>query len=127
MKIDKILLINSQNFSIAKERELKSWEDNNVYEVAPYNNDKCISVCWVCSVCSLKGNPERTSKPKTQLVARRFEEENLHEVPKDSPTCCKDTLRITLVIIYTNKWELGLIDTIKLLFFRVINYQQMFT
>ena len=30
MKTDKILLKNSQTFNIAKENELKSWEDNNV-------------------------------------------------------------------------------------------------
>ena len=29
-------------FNIAKEKERKSCEDNNVYEVAPYNHQKCI-------------------------------------------------------------------------------------
>ena len=106
-KTVEILLTNSQTFNIAKEKELKSWEDNNVYEVAPYNHQKCISLCWICS---LKGNPDATSKPKAQLVAQGFEEENLHEVPKDSPTCSKDTLRATLAIIATNKWELASID-----------------
>ena len=96
MKTDEILLTNSQTFNTAKEKELKSWEDNSNYEVVPYNNQKCISVPWVCS---LKVNPDGTSKPKAQLVARRFQEENLMEVPKDSPTCGKDTLRVTLAII----------------------------
>ena len=53
-KTDKILR-NSQTFNIAKEKELKRWEDNNVHEVVPYNNQKCTSVCWVCS---LKWNPD---------------------------------------------------------------------
>ena len=39
-----------------------------------------------------------------------LEEENLHEVPKDSPTCGKDILRVTLAIIAINKWELKSID-----------------
>ena len=43
------LLTNSQTLNIAKEKELKSWEDNNDYEVVPYNN-KCLSVRWVCSI-----------------------------------------------------------------------------
>ena len=29
-KIDKILLANSQTFNVAKEKELKSWEDSSV-------------------------------------------------------------------------------------------------
>ena len=36
-KTDKILLTNSQTFNIAKEKELKSWEDNSVYEVVTHN------------------------------------------------------------------------------------------
>ena len=39
-----------------------------------------------------------------------FEEENLHEVPKDSPTCGKDTSNVTLAIIAINKWELRSIE-----------------
>ena len=49
-KTDEILLTNSQTFNIAKEKELKCWEDNNVYEVVPYTIKKCISVRWVCSL-----------------------------------------------------------------------------
>ena len=69
LKTDEILLTNFQTFNIAKGKKLKSWEDNNVFEVVPYNNQKCISVCWVCS---LKWNPDGTTKPKPQLVARGF-------------------------------------------------------
>ena len=93
MKTDEILLTNSQTFNTAKEKD-------SVYEVVPYNNQKCISVPWVCS---LKRNPDGTSKPKAQLVARGFQEENLKEVPKESPTCGKDTLRVTLAINASNK------------------------
>ena len=77
-------------------------EDNNVNEIVPYNNQKCISVSWVCYI---KGNP-----PKARLVAREFGEENLHEFSKDSTTCGKDTLRVTLAIISTNKRNLTSID-----------------
>ena len=82
-----------------------------------------MSVCWVCSI---KGNSDGTSKPKARLLARRFEEENLHEGPKDSPTNGKDKLRITLTIIATNNGNLDRL-ALKLLFFRVINYQELFT
>lgn len=95
-KTDQILLTHSQVFNIAKEKELKCQEDNNVYEEEPYNNHKCISDRWVCS---LKDNPDNTSKCKTRLNTSGFEEENLNEVPTDSPTCGKDTLRINLAII----------------------------
>ena len=89
-KTVEILLTNSQTFNIAKEKELKSWEDNNIHDVVPYNHQKCISVRWVCS---LKGKQNNTIKAKTRFVARGFEEENLHKVPKDSPTCGKDSLK----------------------------------
>ena len=43
--------------------------------------------------------PGNTSKCKARLNTSGFEEENLNEVPTDSPTCGKDTLRINLAII----------------------------
>ena len=116
-------MTNSQDFNIAKEKELESWEDNNIYEVVPYNRQKCISIRWVYS---LKGNTDSTSKSKARSFARGFEEENLHEVPKDSPTCGKDALRVTLAILPQINGNLDRL-ILKLLFFRVINYQDMFT
>ena len=40
------------DFSEAKMVELQSWKTNKVYEEVPYENQKCISVRWVCGMKS---------------------------------------------------------------------------
>ena len=93
-------------FQKAKEKELKSWKDNNVYEVAPYSNQKCISVKWVCSVKETINVPQE----KAQLVARGFEEDTLNNFEKQSPTTSKDSLHVILSTIASKKWPLKAID-----------------
>ena len=57
-----------------------------------------------------KGTQSVQVNLKLDWLHKCLKKKNLHEVPKDSPTCGKDTLRVTLAIIATNKWELGSID-----------------
>ena len=47
---------------------------------------------------------------KARLVARGFEESNLNEIRKDSPTCCKQNFRLLLAIVVTNKWKVHSLD-----------------
>ena len=49
---------------------------------------------------------------KARLVVRGFEESSVgsHEVPTDSPTCCKESLRLILAIVAQNKWKPHLMD-----------------
>ena len=47
---------------------------------------------------------------KARLVARGFEEENLNEIRKDSPTCSKENLRIVLAIISSRQWQASSLD-----------------
>ena len=49
--------------------------------------------------------------PKARLVARGFEEEGLQEIPKDSPTCLKKSLRLIPVIVIQKGWKASSIDT----------------
>ncbi len=44
------------------------------------------------------------------LVARGFEELNVSDLPKDSPTCASDTLRIVLAVICQRKCLLNTLD-----------------
>ena len=93
-----------------------------IVRIASINNTTCgitkKPVSWLTGwflcdlIQNLHSNPRYSlaSKPKAQLAARGFGEENLHEVPKDSPTHDKDTLTVTLAISATNKWELRSID-----------------
>ena len=49
------------------------------------------------------------NKIKSRLVARGFKENQ--EVPwTDSPICAKETLRILLIVIASNKWKCQAID-----------------
>ena len=44
---EEILETQSIDFGPARERELQSWNENNVFEVVPYANQQCVSVRWV--------------------------------------------------------------------------------
>ena len=48
--------------------------------------------------------------PKARLVARGFEEEGLQEIPKDSLTCLKESLRLVLAIVAQKGWKASSID-----------------
>ena len=69
-------------------------------------NQKCISVRWVCSVKQTDKGP----KPKPCLVACGCEEDGLNTFEKESPTASKDTLKTLLSTIITNNWNLKSID-----------------
>ena len=48
---------------------------------------------------------------KACLVARGFEEENLNNICKNSPTCCKDNFsRLVLSVIVSNSWIIHSLD-----------------
>ena len=89
----------------AKNRELKSLRDNEVYEEVNFENQSVISSRWVFT--------EKTTKDesgiKARLVARGFEESK-HELRTDSPTCSKQGLRSVLISAVANNWELQSID-----------------
>ena len=100
--IDEIYVNQHLCFQSAKEAELKSWKDNNVLEVTPYSNQKCISVRWVCSFKETSNDPE----PKARLVARGFEEDALISFEKQSPTASEDTLHVLLSTETSKEWQL---------------------
>lgn len=50
---------------------------------------------WVCTL-------EETSDgvvPKARLVARGLEEINTRELPKDSPTCASESIRMVMAVV----------------------------
>ena len=47
---------------------------------------------------------------KARLVARGFEETNLKDIRKDSPTCGKDSLRLCLTILASKHWKISYPD-----------------
>ena len=97
IKTEEVYVTEEVPFDQAKQDELTSWKNNNVYkEVQKSNlNQKCISLRWVCTLKETRDG----IKPKARLVAQEIEEDNLSEIQRDLPTCSKDTLRAVLSII----------------------------
>lgn len=102
---DDILIVYDDLFMPAKNTKLSTWKRNNIFEEVKDEGHKCISTR---SVCTLK---ETTAGVvcKTRLVARGFEEINTQDLPKDSPTCASESLKMTMAAI-CQKWQLNSMD-----------------
>ena len=76
----------------AKQVELQNWKDMEVDEEIKDQGQKVISTRWVImeKIC------EGQNGAKARLVALRFDDED--QVPSDSPTAAKSTLRTVLAI-----------------------------
>ena len=98
--------MNDDVFHPAKQAELCNWKENDVFEEVSDEGQKCISTRWVCT---LKETPDGVA-PKARLVARGFEEINREELPKDSPTCASESLRMIMAVICQRKWQLNSMD-----------------
>ena len=90
----------------AKIKELKNWKDHDVLTEIADDSQKRISVCWVVSEKSIDGN----NSIKAQLVARGLEEGEDSPIRKDSPTCMKESMRLTLVTAASKGWIIGSLD-----------------
>ena len=89
----------------AKLNELDKWKKYEVYEEIPDNGQKTISVCWV----GTEKNTEKGKVTKARLVARGYEEED-SMFRKDSRTCSKESLHMTLTIIASHGWKINCLD-----------------
>ena len=89
----------------SKLEELNKLRTHNVYERVKYTGQECVSVRWVNKTKIVDG----VRQVKSRMVARGFEE-NSDNIQKDSPTCAKESLRLSLALIASNKWKLRSID-----------------
>lgn len=101
-----VLVLESVSFAAAKNAELESWKTNQVYAEVPDSGQKCVSTRWVCTMKELDGD----FIPKARLVARGFEELEKGNIPKDSPTCSSESLRMILAVMAQNHWNPNTID-----------------
>ena len=83
----------------AKEKELESWRENEVYEEVEDEGQKYISTRWLVTEKIKEG--EKICKAR--LVARGFEEE-MEEWEKDAPTCNAETLKFCLAVMKLKRW-----------------------
>ena len=82
------ILINSYNPNAvdiiqAMPKELQNWKEHNVYSNVDSVGQRCISTRWVIS----EKMKDEKSVLKARLLYHGFEEENLDDIRKDSPTC----------------------------------------
>ena len=89
----------------AKIKELKSWEDNRVYEEEKDRGQKVISIRWIVTEKVKEG--QRFCKAR--LVARGFEEK-MENTDTDAPTCAPEILKLCLSIMMMREWECHSID-----------------
>ena len=101
----KVVESKSSSVAEAKMAELSTWKLENVYEEVPDEGQSCISVRWVIGE---KEGPDKSLVMKARLCARGFEESQ--EFRTDSPTCRRESVRIVLSVIASNKWNLNSID-----------------
>ena len=90
----------------AKIRELQNWKDHDVFTEIADDGQNGITVHWIVSEKSIDGN----SSIKARLVARGFEEGEDSSIRRDSPTCMKESLRLTLVTALSKGWRIGSLD-----------------
>ena len=100
-----LVLFNSTEVVNAKEKEIANWLENDVYEEVEYTNQSLLSVRWVVTE-KVKNGEEIV---KARLVVRGFEEDPL-DLRKDSPTCCKESVRLALSVACSRDWECHSID-----------------
>ena len=102
-----LISYNSDAVMDAKRREIENWQRNDVYEEVDTHmvSVRPISVRWVVTEKLKNG----ANIVKARLVARGFEE-NTGEIPKDSPTCAKESVRTAIAISCAMGWDLNSID-----------------
>ena len=88
----------------AKQVELQNWKDMEVYEEVEDQGQKVISTRWVITEKICEGQ----KGAKARLVSRGFEDED--QVPSDSPTAVKSTLRTVLAATANEGWIIDTID-----------------
>ena len=99
-----LLAEQSNDVHAAKLKELHNWSVHNVYDVVPDNGQAFMTVRWVITT---KDTPIEPTV-KAQLVAHGFQEAQSFQT--DSPTCSKESIRLTLAIIASMSWRLMSLD-----------------
>ena len=102
---EEVYVVANEDFAEAKERELKSWKDNNVYTEVRDEGQDWISSRWVLEYKEKDG----IKTPKARLVIRGFEE-GTKDIEKASPTCSSEGLKMILTVMAQMEWKPQTID-----------------
>ena len=96
---------NNPEVLVAQQVELDKWKEYDVYDEVEDLGQETVSTRWVISEKSDK----HSNSIKARLVARGFEEVN-SEIRTDSPTVCKENLRLVSTIAVSNAWKIHSMD-----------------
>ena len=86
----------------AKLDELANWNSKSVYEEVDDVGQPFVTCRWVLT--------QKPDRKKSRLVVRGFENPNLDQVVKYSPTCAKDTLRVVIWFCSYMQWMCKTMD-----------------
>ncbi len=86
--------------------ELENWRHHHVFTEVEDEGQAAVSCRWVITEKYKEG--ERFVKAR--LVARGFEEAEINDIRKDSPTCGKDSLRLCLTLFASMEWQINSLD-----------------
>ena len=93
----------SIDFSEAKESQLLQWIVDSVYVDVPGYGQKFVTTRWVLT-------QKESGLKKARLIIRDFQDPDLAEPIKDSPTCGRDSFRILLSVASSFSWFCGILD-----------------
>ena len=77
----------------------------SVYSEVVDEGQETISTRWVCTT----KETDSGKSFKARLVVRGFEED-ISTICNDSPTCNKESFRLILAIVASNKWSVNSLD-----------------
>ena len=109
---DEIVLLNVKDsyedieIKQAMALEIDNWRHHEVFSEVEDEGQIGVSCRWVITEKYKDGK----RLVKARLVARGFEEAEVNEIRKDSPTCGKDSLRLCLTLLVSMGWQINSLD-----------------
>ena len=97
-----VLQCQSDDYAYAKHVEMESWKQNEVYQEVPNQGQKFVTTRWVLT-------EKVDGRKKARLVAWGFQEDQ-SALTLESPTCARESIRLTLVLMAFFKWKPNSID-----------------
>ena len=93
-------------YAKAKALELDNWNRYDVFEEVTDYGQKVLTTRWLCTSKTVGSK----NILKAHLIARGFEEQNLTDIERDSPTCSCESLRLVLAIVAIKSWKIRSFD-----------------
>ena len=90
---------------VAKEKELKCWDDFDTYEEVPDEGQETLGLVWVMVEKMIDGKPGVKAR-----LAVRGDQENTDDLRTDSPTISKVNIKLFFLIAVSKQWAVNTCD-----------------